>query len=324
MRWLVALLVAVSMSLTYQRVDPLQPNARVALTFDDLPVHGPLPPGLSRVDVVRRIAEALGSHRAPPVYGFINGKAADEDAEGREVLRVWRAAGNPLANHSFSHMDLHAASVAAFEQDVIANEAVLRAFMSDGDWRWFRYPFLREGDTPEKYRAVRAFLKERGYRVAQVTLDFHDYAYNDPYARCLARGDKGALAWLEKQYIEQAAASLVDGQVAERVKAERERRVRDAQADILSARNAALAGETVEVLVERTDGRGRAAARHRGQAPEVDGSVLLSGFHGKAGEIVPARVTGAREWDLRAACLPRRPAAESGRKRLTPGAPRVY
>jgi peptidoglycan/xylan/chitin deacetylase (PgdA/CDA1 family) len=216
MRWLVALLVAVSMSLTYQRVDPLQPNARVALTFDDLPVHGPLPPGLSRVDVVRRIAEALGSHRAPPVYGFINGKAADEDAEGREVLRVWRAAGNPLANHSFSHMDLHAASVAAFEQDVIANEAVLRAFMSDGDWRWFRYPFLREGDTPEKYRAVRAFLKERGYRVAQVTLDFHDYAYNDPYARCLARGDKGALAWLEKQYIEQAAASLVDGQAAAR------------------------------------------------------------------------------------------------------------
>jgi peptidoglycan/xylan/chitin deacetylase (PgdA/CDA1 family) len=213
---IVVILVAVSTPLASQRMDPLQPRGRVALTFDDLPVHGPLPPGLSRVDVVRRIAEALGSHRAPPVYGFINGKAADEDAEGREVLRVWRAAGNPLANHSFSHMDLHAASVAAFEQDVIANEAVLRAFMSDGDWRWFRYPFLREGDTPEKYRAVRAFLKERGYRVAQVTLDFHDYAYNDPYARCLARGDKGALAWLEKQYIEQAAASLVDGQAAAR------------------------------------------------------------------------------------------------------------
>ena len=103
----------------------------------------------------------------------------------------------------------------------------------------------------------------------------------------------------------------MSSQVAERVKAERERRVRDAQADILSAGNAALAGKTVEVLVEKTAGRGRAAARHRGQAPEVDGSVLLSGFRGKAGEIVPARVTGAREWDLRAVCLPRRPAAES-------------
>ena len=89
-------------------------------------------------------------------------------------------------------------------------------------------------------------------------------------------------------------------QVPERVKEERARRVRDAQADILSARNAALTGETLEVLVEKASGRGRATGRHRGQAPEVDGSVLLSGFDGKAGEIRRARVTGAREWDLRA------------------------
>jgi peptidoglycan/xylan/chitin deacetylase (PgdA/CDA1 family) len=218
MRWLVVLvlLAAVSTPLAGQRVDPLHPRGRVALTFDDLPVHGPLPRGLSRVDIARRIVETLDSYHTPPVYGFINGKGADEDPEGREVLRVWRAAGNPLANHTFSHMDLHAASVDAFEQDVIANEPALRAFMTAGDWRWFRYPFLREGDTPEKYRAVRVFLKERGYRVAQVTLDFHDYAYNAPYARCLTRGDKDALAWLENKYVEQAAASLTDGQAASR------------------------------------------------------------------------------------------------------------
>jgi len=98
-------------------------------------------------------------------------------------------------------------------------------------------------------------------------------------------------------------AYRMPSQVPERVKEERARRVRDAQADILSARNAALAGEILEVLVEKTAGRGRATGRHRGQAPEVDGSVLLSGFDGKAGEIRRARVTGAREWDLRAACV---------------------
>jgi ribosomal protein S12 methylthiotransferase len=100
-------------------------------------------------------------------------------------------------------------------------------------------------------------------------------------------------------------------QVPERVKEERARRVRDAQADILSARNAARVGETVEVLVERTAGRGRAAGRHRGQAPEVDGSVFLSGFQGNPGEIVRARVTGAREWDLRATCAVRGTGTES-------------
>ena len=61
-------------------------------------------------------------------------------------------------------MDLHKNTVAAFEQDIVAGEPALRAAMGDEDWHWFRYPYLREGDTLEKRHAVAAFLKERGYR----------------------------------------------------------------------------------------------------------------------------------------------------------------
>ena len=86
-------------------------------------------------------------------------------------------------------------------------------------------------------------------------------------------------------------------QVGEAVKQERARRVMDAQADILAARNAGMAGEEIEVLVEETRGRGRVVGRHRGQAPEVDGNVLLSGYRGQ-GRFCRAKVTGAREWDL--------------------------
>lgn len=88
-------------------------------------------------------------------------------------------------------------------------------------------------------------------------------------------------------------------QVPERTKGERARRVRDAQADLLAARNRSQIGQTLDVLVEKTGPRGRATGRHRGQAPEVDGSVVLSGFEGEPGSIVRARVTGAKEWDLR-------------------------
>jgi len=86
-------------------------------------------------------------------------------------------------------------------------------------------------------------------------------------------------------------------QVSEAVKQERARRIRDAQADILAARNAGMAGKEIEVLVEETRGRGRVVGRHRGQAPEVDGNVLLSGYRGQ-GRFCRAKVTGAREWDL--------------------------
>jgi ribosomal protein S12 methylthiotransferase len=88
-------------------------------------------------------------------------------------------------------------------------------------------------------------------------------------------------------------------QIPERTKEERARRVQDAQADILAARNASCIGQVMDVIVEKVSARGKAVGRHRGQAPEVDGSVTLSGFDGKPGSIVRARVTGSKEWDLR-------------------------
>ncbi len=192
------------------------PRARVALTFDDLPSHGPLPPGMSRVDVANSIIESLRRHHAPAVYGFINAKAVADRAEDIEVLRVWRAAGLPLGNHAYSHMDLHANAVSAFEEDVFGNESTLQSLMGSDDWHWFRYPYLREGDTAEKHRAVLAFLGERHYKVAQVTLSFDDYAYNEPYARCLAKNDTQGIEWLKDSFLSRAADSLARGQEAAR------------------------------------------------------------------------------------------------------------
>jgi len=191
-------------------------GAKVALTFDDLPSHGPLPPGLTRLDVAASIIETLQKYKAPPIYGFINARQIDARPADGEVLRLWRAAGFPLGNHAFSHMDLHVNTAEAFEQDVLANEPMLQSLMGDRDWHWFRYPYLREGDTSEKYHAVRAALGRHKYRVAQVTLDFSDYAYNGPYARCLAAKDTAAIEWLKRSYVERATASLTRGQDAAR------------------------------------------------------------------------------------------------------------
>ncbi len=98
-------------------------------------------------------------------------------------------------------------------------------------------------------------------------------------------------------------AASMSRQVPERTREERAQLIRDVQADILADRNAGLVGETVEVLVERVPPRGVASGRHRGQAPEVDGSVRLARYSGGPGAICRARVTGAREWDLRATAL---------------------
>lgn len=93
-------------------------------------------------------------------------------------------------------------------------------------------------------------------------------------------------------------AFSMGSQVPERVKQDRARQVREAQADILAARNRAMKGEAIDVLVEESSGKGRAVGRHRGQAPEVDGNVILSGYRGVSARFCRARVTGARECDL--------------------------
>ena len=195
----------------WRRRKPVE-GGRVALTFDDLPAHGPLPPGMTRVDVAKSIVAALQAKKAPPIYGFINARQLESNPADIDVLRTWMAAGFPLGNHAYSHMDLHANTAAAFEADVLANEATLRSLMGDRNWHWFRYPYLREGDTSEKYKSVREMLARHGYRTAQVTLDFSDYAYNSPYVRCLAKNDQDGLAWLKQSYLDRAAASLTRGQ----------------------------------------------------------------------------------------------------------------
>jgi peptidoglycan/xylan/chitin deacetylase (PgdA/CDA1 family) len=176
----------------------------VALTFDDLPAHGPLPPGMTRLDVAKSIIATLKAARAPEVYGFINAVKLEQVPEDRAVLEQWRAAGLMLGNHTYSHMSLTDNTAEAFEKEIAANEAALRSLMGGEDWHWFRYPFLWEGETLEKRDAVRAWLKGHGYRVAQVTLDFEDYAWNAPYARCVAKNNQQAIAWLKSSYLDTA------------------------------------------------------------------------------------------------------------------------
>jgi len=186
-------------------------RGQVALTFDDLPVHGSLPPHSSRADIARSLIAALQARQTAPSYGFVNAKGLDGGADTAEVLKLWRAAGYPLGNHGFAHLDINTLTSAEFEQEVLRVEPALREHMGAQDWRWFRFPYLHQGETVEKRRAAAAFLQQKGYRVAEVTLSFGDYAYNDPYARCLAKRDDAALAWLAESYLARAAEALIAG-----------------------------------------------------------------------------------------------------------------
>lgn len=154
----------------------------VALTFDDLPRPASDAPGFDRLAIHREVLAALAKHRVPPSYGFLNAGALSQHPEDRAALEAWRAAGRLLGNHTWSHARLPKVGLPAYLADVDRNEAALRALGGpEHDWKVFRFPFLQDAG---------------GYRIAEVTIDFGDWAYGAPSGRCLAEGNGEAVAAL--------------------------------------------------------------------------------------------------------------------------------
>jgi peptidoglycan-N-acetylglucosamine deacetylase len=197
-----------AIALVWGLAQAAEPKLKVALTFDDLPINGTLPAGKTQSDFARDTIKVLRKHRIPPSYGFINAAKLERNPDGAEALQIWVTGGHPLANHTYNHLDFTKNSVEDFQREIVRNEPALELLMPEGrktgggdqNWRWFRYPFLHEGDTLEKRRAVRAFLSSSGYRIAQTTLDWEDYLWNSAHARCWLRKDAESIAWLKESY----------------------------------------------------------------------------------------------------------------------------
>ena len=82
-------------------------KTKVAITVDDLPKHSEIPSYTSRIEVARKILEALKKNSVPEVYGFINAESVERDPSLVEVLKLWTSYSYPLGNHTYSHQDLN-------------------------------------------------------------------------------------------------------------------------------------------------------------------------------------------------------------------------
>jgi peptidoglycan-N-acetylglucosamine deacetylase len=183
----------------------------VAVTVDDLPRHGQDIPGVSRLDIHRQLLEVLKRHHVPGVYGFVVGSELLAHPEDTAALEAWLQAGYPLGNHTYTHPDAAKVSSEDFLAQVVANESVLAELMGESQaklWKVLRYPYLHQGADLAGRALIRQVVQARGYRIAEVTVDFEDWAWNNPYARCLGKGSVKAVEVLEASYLDAALAQL--------------------------------------------------------------------------------------------------------------------
>lgn len=158
----------------------------------------------------------------------------------------------------------------------------------------------REG-TPEEIRALIRRVRERGLTLRTTMIVGFPGETEAAFERLLefveeVRFDRlGAFAYSLEE--DTPAANMPD-QVPEDVKQERLDRLMRLQRHISHQLGKQKVGQTLEVLVERK-ADDRYIARSRMEAPEGDGSILLSAARPLApGTFVKARITGAAAYDI--------------------------
>lgn len=171
----------------------------IAFTFDDGPQLQPTPlmsPGQRNAALLA----ALAKHDVKAALFVTVANGADRP-EGLALARAWGAAGHAVGNHTVTHLDLNSAgiSLAQYQKELLDCDAVIRAL--PGYRKWFRFTFLREGNTPEKRDGMRAFLREQGYRNAYVSLDTSDWRLDAKLREVLEKNAVADVTPIKRAYL---------------------------------------------------------------------------------------------------------------------------
>jgi peptidoglycan-N-acetylglucosamine deacetylase len=187
------------------------PHRQIAITIDDLPAGAAdHMSGGEIVEMTTKLLTTLRDQKVPAV-GFVNEKKLFKIGEVDDrikALNMWLDDGFELGNHTFSHASLNRNSLKDWEEEVVRGETVTR-ILSDQhkmELRYFRHPYLDVGRDLETRRQAEAFLAERGYHIAPITMDAWDWMYAGVYDDARRRGDTALQQQLVSSYLSYTTA----------------------------------------------------------------------------------------------------------------------
>jgi peptidoglycan/xylan/chitin deacetylase (PgdA/CDA1 family)/ketosteroid isomerase-like protein len=171
------------------------------VTVDDLPIAtGKISDRAERKRVTDEMLAALSKHGVRAV-GLVTWRNV-RDPSDVELLHRWLEAGHELGNHSYSHLDYTESAASAYLADVEQGRRKLQELLDrkKQKLRFFRFPFLREGDTRPKLDAMRAYLAKTGQRNLPVTIDTQDWSFDEPWLLALRSADREAAEEVAERY----------------------------------------------------------------------------------------------------------------------------
>lgn len=171
--------------------------SKIAITIDDLPYAIPSrttpQEGLS---YVRRINETLKDHKIAAT-GFVVGQNVTN--ETTPALQTFADAGHTIGNHSWSHPDYGTLTQEQFRAETRRTDRILSKWITNP--RYYRFPFLREGETEEAKTAATQTLADLGYKNVPVTIDNDEWKFNADYLDAIAASDTNRAERISDQYL---------------------------------------------------------------------------------------------------------------------------
>jgi peptidoglycan/xylan/chitin deacetylase (PgdA/CDA1 family) len=148
-----------------------QVKPRISFTFDDGQTNDIGPYKLEKWN--QMLIDNLEKHNLRAIL-FSSGRNKSSE-NGKYILSSWNDAGHLIANHTFSHPNFNNEMVTleTFKSELIRNDAIINKYSNY--LSYFRFPYLKEGNTIEKVKGFRQFLKDKGYKNGHVTVDGSDW-----------------------------------------------------------------------------------------------------------------------------------------------------
>jgi peptidoglycan/xylan/chitin deacetylase (PgdA/CDA1 family) len=167
----------------------------IALTFDDVPR-----PATHFFNGPQRAENLIKNLRAAKIQTVFFVNTVRLDAEGKKRLKQYTDAGILLANHTHSHPNFNDSEVQDYIADFRTADQILAGYPNV--LKWFRFPYLREGDTAEKRDQFRKELDSLKYFNAYITVNNYDWYMDELFQKALKNKQDVNMEALKDLYIQ--------------------------------------------------------------------------------------------------------------------------
>jgi peptidoglycan/xylan/chitin deacetylase (PgdA/CDA1 family) len=169
---------------------------KISFTFDDGAIHDVSTYPLETWNEL--LLDHLKKHKLKAIL-FSSGYNKT-DKKGKYVLSSWNNSGHLIANHTFTHPNFNSknTTLEAFKLELVQNDTLIKKYSNY--YSYFRFPYLKEGNTKEKVSGFREFLKQKGYKNGHVTIDASDWYIDKRLVKRLKQNPKADLSGFRDYY----------------------------------------------------------------------------------------------------------------------------